>query len=395
MTIEYRTATGGASASGGKLTGLVTPFGTETTIGDLKRGGFREKIAPGAFKKTLQERDVVLLFNHNTDMPLARTSVSSGPGSLALREDPAAGLRADSEPVQTSYGQDLMALTRSGVVKGMSFGFEVVKDAWTDDEGRSADPSVGTHRTIQEVKLHEVSAVTFPAYQTTTLSARDAINAARGSEFERHAQDVWNERADADGNPKPYGDVKYADPKNGKYPIDTEAHAKAAWAYINVAKNAAQYPMNGVTLSEVKDAIKAALKHFGVTVSEENAVDLALEWRSLADGYQVDLRDAVGAIAATDAVLDEVKPLIEALDRNSLPPEVNQIFDLICAAGIAAGKASELNGVPDPDKPNGNEYQEDSADPEGETRDEADPEAERIRLEYYKRMKSVALDIQI
>ena len=67
---------------------------------------------------------------------------------------------------------------------------------------------------------------------------------------------------------KPYGDVKYADPKNGKYPVDTEAHARAAWSYINMPKNAAQYPLNGVTLSEVKDRIMAACKHFGIDVSD-------------------------------------------------------------------------------------------------------------------------------
>jgi len=67
---------------------------------------------------------------------------------------------------------------------------------------------------------------------------------------------------------KPYGDVRYADPKNGKYPIDTEEHARAAWSYINQAKNAAQYPMNGVTLSEVKDRIMAACNRFGIDISD-------------------------------------------------------------------------------------------------------------------------------
>jgi HK97 family phage prohead protease len=67
---------------------------------------------------------------------------------------------------------------------------------------------------------------------------------------------------------KPYGDVAYADPKNGKYPIDTAAHAKAAWSYISMPKNAAQYPMNGVTLAEVKDRIMAACKKFGITVAD-------------------------------------------------------------------------------------------------------------------------------
>ena len=72
---------------------------------------------------------------------------------------------------------------------------------------------------------------------------------------------------------KPYGDVTYADPKNGKYPIDTEEHARAAWSYINQAKNAATYPLNGVTLSEVKDRIRAACKKFGIDISDGDSDD--------------------------------------------------------------------------------------------------------------------------
>jgi hypothetical protein len=52
---------------------------------------------------------------------------------------------------------------------------------------------------------------------------------------------------------KPYGDVEYADPKNGKYPIDTAKHIKAAWSYINMPKN-----QEGYTAAEV-DAIKAKI----------------------------------------------------------------------------------------------------------------------------------------
>jgi HK97 family phage prohead protease len=86
--------------------------------------------------------------------------------------------------------------------------------------------------------------------------------------MEKHAG-----RADmaTDTKARPYGDVTYADPKNGKYPIDTEAHARAAWSYINQAKNAAMYPMNGVTLGEVKDRIKAACKKFGIDISDSDS----------------------------------------------------------------------------------------------------------------------------
>jgi HK97 family phage prohead protease len=82
-------------------------------------------------------------------------------------------------------------------------------------------------------------------------------------------------------NPKPYGSVEYADPKNGKYPIDTAAHAKAAWSYINMPKNAAKYPLNGVTLSSVKARIKAACKKFGIDVSEGNSAPADGEVRTV------------------------------------------------------------------------------------------------------------------
>jgi HK97 family phage prohead protease len=76
--------------------------------------------------------------------------------------------------------------------------------------------------------------------------------------------------ADTKAPARPYGDVKYADPKNGKYPLDTEKHIRAAWSYINQADNAAEYPLNGVTLSEVKDRIRAAMKGLGADVSGDS-----------------------------------------------------------------------------------------------------------------------------
>jgi hypothetical protein len=67
---------------------------------------------------------------------------------------------------------------------------------------------------------------------------------------------------------KPYGDVEYADPEDGKYPIDTEAHCRAAWSYVNMPKNAA---VLGDKLAAVKARIKAACKKFGIEISDDNA----------------------------------------------------------------------------------------------------------------------------
>lgn len=124
-------------------------------------GGFRERLAPGAFKKTLQERpDVRALMNHDPAQVLGRVKN----GTLALEEDPQ-GLLMELTLPDTSYGRDLLELVRRGDIDGMSFGFRVVRDNW-----EMLDSMLS--RTVQEVELIEVSAVTFPAYPETQLSAR-------------------------------------------------------------------------------------------------------------------------------------------------------------------------------------------------------------------------------
>lgn len=71
--------------------------------------------------------------------------------------------------------------------------------------------------------------------------------------------------------PKPYGDVEYADPKNGKYPIDTEKHIRAAWSYISQGDNAAKYSAD--ELKAIKGRIRAAAKKVGIDISDDRAED--------------------------------------------------------------------------------------------------------------------------
>lgn len=77
----------------------------------------------------------------------------------------------------------------------------------------------------------------------------------------------------ADGS-KPYGDVAYADPgyqadKKKRYPIDSEAHCRAAWSYINQADNAAKYTAEQV--SAIKGRIRSAGKKYGITFEADTA----------------------------------------------------------------------------------------------------------------------------
>jgi HK97 family phage prohead protease len=124
---------------------------------------FIERIAPGAFQKSLngRKRDIRMYVNHNSDMPLA----SMRSGTLRLSEDER-GLRVEADLPNTTAGNDLRELLRTGVVDKMSFGFTVPRggDKWSED---------GRTRELREVRLHEVSVVTgFPAYEATAAAVR-------------------------------------------------------------------------------------------------------------------------------------------------------------------------------------------------------------------------------
>jgi hypothetical protein len=71
----------------------------------------------------------------------------------------------------------------------------------------------------------------------------------------------------ADDPKKPYGDVEYADPENGKYPIDTEEHARAALSYFSMPKNQAGYTPEQV--KTIMGHIRGACKKFGIDVSSD------------------------------------------------------------------------------------------------------------------------------
>lgn len=125
-------------------------------------GGFKEKIARGAFKKALKDSDVRALFNHNADYVLGRSTA----GTLALKEDKK-GLLMVNDPPSTQWARDLMVSVDRGDISQMSFGFTVDKDEWKEDkEGRVT-------RTIHEVgRLLDVSVVSFPAYPDTSVALR-------------------------------------------------------------------------------------------------------------------------------------------------------------------------------------------------------------------------------
>jgi HK97 family phage prohead protease len=151
------------------ITGHAAVFDTATDIG----GWFSEIIAKGAFKQAIKRDDVRALWNHDENYVLGRT-----PKTLRLAEDEK-GLAVEIDVPQTQLIKD-MVLTpmQRGDVNQMSFAFQVTKEAWDQTDPKNLI------RTIQEVKLFDVSPVTYPAYPTTDCAVRsgqDVLNDYRAS----------------------------------------------------------------------------------------------------------------------------------------------------------------------------------------------------------------------
>jgi HK97 family phage prohead protease len=129
----------------------------------LDLGGFREKIAKGAFGPVLDRSpDVHAVWDHDTARVLARTRG----GSLELREDPV-GLHMWARVADTSYSRDLRVLMESGLVDQASFAFTVARDEWRFlPQGDGEEERV--ERTVHEIgELFDVTVTAQAAYPTT------------------------------------------------------------------------------------------------------------------------------------------------------------------------------------------------------------------------------------
>jgi HK97 family phage prohead protease len=166
-----------AMATAERITMTAEVRAVDTKDGSLKIGGyaatfnaeatglnFREVIAPGAFTRALASNDpVFLLVNHDMEgIPLASTQS----GTLQLRQDKTGlYMEATLDPANPK-AQELSSALRRGDMDKMSFAFTVSPDGQTRDAGL---------RTINDIeRLYEVSVVTLPAYDSTSVGMRSA-----------------------------------------------------------------------------------------------------------------------------------------------------------------------------------------------------------------------------
>jgi HK97 family phage prohead protease len=176
-----------------KITGYVARFGQLSE--DL--GGFREKIAKGAFKETIANDDVRMLWNHDSNYVLGRSTA----GTLSLSET-RTGLKVENELPDTQWAADLAVSIKRGDVTGMSFGFTTQKDEWNEEDRDNVI------RTLRKVKLHDVGPVTFPAYPQTSVAVRSMEKWREG--LQKEEDDKEQERVAEEQRKQAMVDRKHA-----------------------------------------------------------------------------------------------------------------------------------------------------------------------------------------
>ena len=152
---------------------------------------FKERISKGAFKDSVAADDIRALWNHDANYVLGRNRA----GTLELKET-VKGLLVRIHPPDTTWARDLTESIKRGDVSQMSFGFIVEKESWAVEDGQDI-------RTLEQVKLFDVSPVTFPAYLETDVGVRGALDA-----YEKHKQDKAKQAADAEKRRADYAKLK-------------------------------------------------------------------------------------------------------------------------------------------------------------------------------------------
>jgi uncharacterized protein len=195
MTFEGQAslAPGGDEGKPPTIVGYAAVFNQTATIIDGKHKVLRETVRPGAFARALADgADVRALVNHSPGTILGR----SKSGTLRMEED-AHGLKVTIEPPDTQAARDVMRLIERGDVTGMSFAARMrpngSRSASDKDEmGRSVE-----HVELLDLDLKDVSVVTFPAYEGTSV----ALRAAGFDPAEVAAWDVPEQRAEPEPDP--------------------------------------------------------------------------------------------------------------------------------------------------------------------------------------------------
>lgn len=182
---------------GQTLTGYAAVFGQPTEI-DSWEGHFFETIRKGAFRKTIREQTPVLQFDHGRHPLIGSIPIGS---FTDLYEDDQ-GLYVGARITDNWLMQPVRDAIAEGSINGMSFRFEVVREQWTDAQGKTVRPenvaellwAPGDRGPLQreliELKCRELGPVVFPAYVGTSVSVRARDQAAELTRDDQFARTI-------------------------------------------------------------------------------------------------------------------------------------------------------------------------------------------------------------
>jgi len=228
-----------------------------------------------------------------------------------LNNDGSASFEADIP--NTTYGRDIAALTVGKFIKGVS-----IRGEWRGNPRSITHTDGEEATTADDLAIHGIDFTNSPGVEGAEIqyaalaesytkgnalaifeSVDDVEIVSRDEELvayeaadvirdavETAVEDAVNSIFEKDAK-KPYGDVAYADPgyqkdKQKRYPINTAAHVRAAWSYINQDKNASLY--TAAQLSRIKSRIKSAAKKFGINIVSEHET-LANDFQEILEAY--------------------------------------------------------------------------------------------------------------
>jgi HK97 family phage prohead protease len=150
---------------------------------------WEETVAPTALDET-DLRDVYLMVGHNPDNVLGRAGIN-----MRLERDET-GLFFECEAPNTQYARDWYNLVESGVVDGMSFGFNCDGDTWQDPTEEEAKNGALRKRTINRItKLWEITITPFPAYGEASVVAKSDNRSTEQGEKTETVTDTEDEAA--------------------------------------------------------------------------------------------------------------------------------------------------------------------------------------------------------
>lgn len=162
--------------TGNRLIGTPIVFGSRTTLGkDWDGNNVDEIIEPNALDGA-DLSDVRFLVNHDTNqLPLARYVQGAENNTMTLSIDSnGVNIVVDLDVENSQRAKDLYSAVKRGDVTGMSFMFDVSE--WTEEHEKDG---TRLNRVTKISKVYEVSAVTFPAYEDTSIEARSKYTKPR------------------------------------------------------------------------------------------------------------------------------------------------------------------------------------------------------------------------